>query len=186
MSAQISVQKEEGVLQAERTLKGRLVAAVILMSKIFPVAMGAFTVFFIPDLLFGDLTEKEPFTGLFWLSLVGISMFITGLSGIVRFFRRERWIFDGPQNRVVAEVTSLFGSPAAGEAGLGEIKKLQIITGKGLRQSRLSMVLEDGAQETLFSGNGLAADLEALLLEIEEYLKEQRYFISVERSSAGS
>lgn len=182
MKAQIQYQREGGLLEVERTLRGRLWAALIVMVKVFPFAAGGLAIFFAPDVLFGDVVEKEPFPGLFWLSLLGISIIIMALAGLVRFLRRERWVFDGSQGFVRAEVYSFIGAPAVGEAGLDEIKKLHLELGRGLGQSALWMELSDGAKELLFSGNGVAAELEALAQRIEEYLKEQRYFISIERS----
>ncbi len=181
MARKIVWEITDDVLIVRRSKYGRFSAGLYAAAKTFPLALGAAAVFFSPDYFFGRITADEPVPGLFWLSLVLIALFASFLWALFQFLRRDRWIFDGEGRILVAEVKTLFGGPATGEAELRELEALLLQSRGGPRKSALRLRLASGEEEVLFSGHGLGEELTELSEVITNYLREYRFQVSVER-----
>lgn len=180
MKGQLKYIESDQTLIVEWTRRGRFLAAFYRAIKVFPIAMGALAIFFLPDYL-GRFRGEEPFPGLFWLSLAMLAVLGSALVALFRFMRRDRWIFDGTERKVVAEVKTLYGRPSTGEAELREVEALLLDSRGGLRRSALMLRLDSGEEEELFSGNGLGDDLEEVAERVMGFMREQRYQVELQR-----
>ncbi len=180
MSPQIELEISGDVLTVRWSRRGRLMAALYRGIKLFPLIMGGLAIFFMPDYVF-RFAEEEPVTGLFWGSLAALALLISFLASSLRYFRSDQWIFDGSELVVAAEVQTLWGKPARGEAELRELEALMLETQKWPRRSRLGMRLESGEEEILLQAHGLGDELDEVAETIFEFLRDQRYHIDLER-----
>lgn len=183
---QLELEKEGDLLVASWSRWGRLRGAGGLVLKTAPLAFAALAIFFAPDVFLGDITEREPVRGLFWLSLAGLALAVGVLVGLFRLLRRVRWIFDGGERKVTAEVKTLMGAPAAGEAELRDVAALLVVSGGLFRRSALKMRLKSGEEEELFSGTGLGSEVDELAEELREFFRSQRYEVEVLREGSKS
>lgn len=181
MIRKITIHREGDILTLEWSRWGRAVSGWYRGIKLFPWVMGGFTVFFMADYLC-RYAEEEPLPGLFWGSLVALSLLISSLAAVVRYFRRDRWIFDGEDRVVVAEVGSLRGKPARGEEDLREVEAVLLVENGWPGTSAVALRFGSGAEERLFAGHGMSSEMEAAAGEIREFLREQRYHVDLLRN----
>lgn len=180
MTTQIEMEQSGDVLTVRWSRRGRAMLALYRTLKLFPWVMGGLAVFFLPDYFF-RYAEEEPVTGLFWGSLAALALLITLLAATLRYLRNDQWIFDGTDRTVTAEVQTLWGDPAQGEAELRELEALMLRTRAWPRKSQLMMRLESGEEEVLFANHGLSTELEEIADRIIDFLREQRYHVDLER-----
>lgn len=180
MRGRIELQKSGDSLTIEWSRTGRLMAALHRAVMLFPMLMGGLAIFFMPDYVC-RYAEEEPVTGLFWGSVAGLALLITFLAATLRYLRRDRWIFDGADRKVIAEVRTLWGEPAVGEAELRELEALMLRTRRYPGRSELKLRLDSGEEEVLVEGRGVAKELEDAAQTIVDFLRDQRYHVDLER-----
>ena len=178
MSSLFEVEEDGSVLTLRWSLYGRIVAGIYRGIKIFPWLLLIAVVFFLPDYI-GGFSDEEPVTGMFWGSIVALVVLGCFLWGVLRVVRRGRWIFDGDERTITAEVKTLWGDPARGEARLRELETLEVITRRWPRSSEVAIIIDSEEageeREVLFSGHGMGDEIEEIGQRILDFLKRQRY-----------
>lgn len=180
MTRRIEMQESGDILTVQWSRMGRLIAAIHRVIKLFPFVMGGFAIFFMPDYVC-RFAEEEPVTGLFWGSIAALSLLICFLAGTLRYLRRDRWIFDGSDRILIAEVQTLWGEPATGEADLRNLEALMLHTRRYPWRSALHLRLESGEEEVLIEGHGMGEELDQTTQKIMDFLRDQRYHVDLER-----
>lgn len=185
MTQRIELQEENGQLTVALTLWGRVVAGTFRALKIFPWLLVIAVVFFLPDFI-GQYTVGDPIPAIFWwASIVGLVILLAGLWGVLRVVRRDRWIFDGGDRQVIAEVPRLWRAPVRGEAELRQIEALELTTRRFPFESKLEVRIdtdEEGIRrESIISEPGMAEQLEKTGEAIIEFLRRHRYYVDLER-----
>lgn len=169
---QVDVSEQEGRLIISWSRLGRLVQALWTVIGVAPLAFLGLAVFFAPDIFLGDIQSQEPVPGLFWVSLAGLGLLVGLLVGLFRFLRYQTWIVDGRRQRLIVEVKTMMGAPVTAEVELGELKALVVEERSGLRISALRLRLE-GSEEVLYSGRGLANEVQEHSVAIKAFLDAQ-------------
>ena len=179
MNAQIEVERSGQTLTIRWTRRGRLMSALYRGAKLFPLIMGGLAIFFMPDYVC-RFAEEEPVTGLFWGSLAGLALLISFLASTLRYFRSDRWIFDGANRTVTAEVKTLWGQPGVGEADLRDLEALRVRARRWPRTSEMRLRLDSGEEEVIVAGHGMGEQISEAAEEIRDFLRDQRYQVALE------
>lgn len=178
MASRIDIQRDGPVLTLGWTLWGRVVGGFYRAVKIFPWLAGIAAVFFLPD-YWGRYAEEEPVPGLFWGSILALVLLGCFLFGVLRVVRDERWMFDGEERSVIAEVQLLWASPKQGEIPLRNLEAVELTTRTWPFSSELAIRIDDPEaerdREVVFEEPGMASEFEKAADAIMEFLKQERY-----------
>lgn len=181
MSKQIIIDhSDDSQLIVRPSLWGRASAALHLAALTLPLTFAGLALFFAVDYIF-VLSEQEPAPGLFWLSLLALAALAAMLAAVVRFRRHESWCFDATNRQVTADVRGLFGTLGQGEAELREIEAIYVDRRRWPALSMLGLRLDGDREEIILKGRSLGPAVDEAAQAIEQFLKQHRYPIDVER-----
>ncbi len=163
------IYEEEDHLRVEASQWGRWMAALARGVMVAPLAMGALMVIFMPDYLF-RWAEEEPMTGAYWLAFSVLAGLVGFLSGLGRYLRRDRWIFDVETEAIIAESQGMWGPPKSGEASLRELEALELYEGPMWKRTMLGIRLDSGERKPIGWRWGGVQELRAIGEQVASFV----------------
>ncbi len=166
--------QEEGRLEVGPTGWGRLVWALERWALVWPLMMGALSLFYLPDYL-GRYSETTSDSTIFWVSLLAVASFVSMLVAVMRFLRHERWVFDGESRELMYQTRTLYGTLQEAAVDLRDIKKVEVTRGRGLRASSIVVEFAAGHREDLCKTRWGLGEVEGIAEGLRVFLKGARY-----------
>lgn len=167
-------QQEEGRLEVGPTGWGRFVWALERWALVWPMVMGALSLFYLPDYL-GRYSETASDSTIFWVSLLAVASFVSLLLAVMRFLRHERWIFDGESRELVYQTRTLYGTLQEASVDLRDIRKVEVGRGRGLGASTIVVEFAAGHREVLCKTRWGMGEVEGIAAGLRVFLKSARY-----------
>jgi hypothetical protein len=115
--------EEDNALQIGPTPIGRLMAASERFAMVFLFAIFAGGIFFLPDYI-GRYRENEPEPGFYVYLLLICGLFVAFVASLVRFLRKEVWVFDLDEKMLVYESSRMLGGFQQAGVELADVEHL--------------------------------------------------------------
>src|SRR5690554_4736692 len=142
------VLQESCRLEVGPTGWGRFVWALERWALVWPLLMGALSLFYLPDYL-GRYSETASDSTIFWISLLAVASFVSLLTAVLRYLRHERWVFDGESRELVYQTRTLYGTLQEAAVDLRDIKRVEVVLVGGLKASAIVVEFAGGHREDL-------------------------------------
>jgi hypothetical protein len=170
------------VWEIRRTTPGRLSAAATWSATAFVAALvGGFLFFGIDEV--GRAAVGVEGLGAFWLSVLSLAVLVGFLFGVVRMLRHRSWIIDRAESKLVHRYQRAFNDPDFAPVPLESVARVLIEGSAPGAPSRITVVFDDGARETLLTTrlgrgtltgvrDGIVEALDGTGIDIDDRLQE--------------
>ncbi len=142
--------RDDQVWEIRRTTLGRLAAAgTWALGGLLAGAVGGFLFFGIDEV--GRATAGVEGVPVFWLSILVLAVLVGFFFFVVRMLRHRSWLIDRAESKLVHRFQRAFNDPQFSPVELELVKRVSIEGRVPGGASRVMVLFDDGAEETLLT-----------------------------------